>query len=615
MDTQLDPQLVNYLKATRDVESQGNFQAKGASGEYGAYQFTNNTWNAKAKAAGVNVPLEQATPEQQNEVAYKTVAQWKKDHPDWNVGNYASAWNAGEGKPNAYVEGNKGVNDKGVSYDTADYAKKVATAYQKYKGGSGNTGGYNPTPFSNPSSSGAGMIDYSGGTNTDNTSTPDKNSLGSELVGRTNDLAGAVTDTMSGKINPISGVLQSVGAVAGGLGDVVNKGLELVPGVKQVENLLGQGVGALAQTDAGKAVFNSISDFTKEHPELSKDIGASFNIVTAIPILKGLGVVKELGMDAISQGLKNVAEKSFTAGAPDLIAGTKAGARFLESKPNVIKDMLDRRLVGDIKEGEYVTKNAVNQSWKTINKANSEVDKILSETYKNKYTIGTEDPDTILKNSINGFTDVNGHTVKGFPQSNFTPDDILENGKNLTPQNGKLWDKFANGDASLAEINTLRSDLDASVKSVYSSIAQPPIKKEMGSTLASAMRNFVKEQAPETKELFDEMSKQFDIQKALGYMDGKKVKAGNIAKFAGHAVGMGTGGTIGGMVGGAPGAFIGGMIGDQTASSVANKLAGRNIVQGILKKTGKNAVKQSLSSTAKKGAGLLSSAILQKANR
>lgn len=130
----LDPQIVNLAKAIRQTESNGDFSAKGGSGEYGAYQFMPDTWNATAPKYGVSVPLDQATPAQQNEVAYKQLSEWKQEHPDWNVGNFASAWNAGPGKPNAYLGGNAGVNAEGVSYDTGAYAKKVATAYQQFKG-------------------------------------------------------------------------------------------------------------------------------------------------------------------------------------------------------------------------------------------------------------------------------------------------------------------------------------------------------------------------------------------------------------------------------------------------------------------------------------------------
>ena len=58
----LDPQVVNLAKAIRQSESGGNFTAPGESGEYGAYQYTDATWAKDSAAAGVKVPLEQATP-------------------------------------------------------------------------------------------------------------------------------------------------------------------------------------------------------------------------------------------------------------------------------------------------------------------------------------------------------------------------------------------------------------------------------------------------------------------------------------------------------------------------------------------------------------------------
>lgn len=129
----LDPKLVTLAQSIRQVESGGNFQARGASGEYGAYQFMPTTWEATAPRYGVNVPLQQATPEQQNEVAYKQLEEWARQHPSWNIGNFASAWNAGPGKPDAYLEGNAGTNAQGVQYDTAAYVKRVGETYQQLK--------------------------------------------------------------------------------------------------------------------------------------------------------------------------------------------------------------------------------------------------------------------------------------------------------------------------------------------------------------------------------------------------------------------------------------------------------------------------------------------------
>lgn len=123
----LDPQAVNLARAIRQTETGGNFQAQGKSGEYGAYQFLPSTWQEEAPKYGVNVPLDQATPEQQNEVAYKRIKRLKDQ--GYNVGQIASMWNSGSPS----WEGNVGVNKQGVAYNTPDYVNKVNRSYQSLK--------------------------------------------------------------------------------------------------------------------------------------------------------------------------------------------------------------------------------------------------------------------------------------------------------------------------------------------------------------------------------------------------------------------------------------------------------------------------------------------------
>ena len=154
--TQLDPQVVNLAKAIRQTESGGDFSVKGKSGEYGAYQFTPNTWNSQASKYGINTTLDKATPEQQNAVAYNQIKEWKD--AGHNVAQIASMWNAGQGEPNAYTgtfsngKPSTGVNSYGVKYSVPDYAYSVANAYQTLKnGGQVNADPNNPSSTSNVS--------------------------------------------------------------------------------------------------------------------------------------------------------------------------------------------------------------------------------------------------------------------------------------------------------------------------------------------------------------------------------------------------------------------------------------------------------------------------------
>jgi hypothetical protein len=604
---QLDPQVVNLAKAIRQTESNGNFQAQGKSGEYGAYQYTPDTWAKDSQQyLGQSVDLKQATPQQQNEVAYKKLAALKAK--GYNIGQIASIWNAGEDEPNAYTgkfsNGQSSVGEKnGVRFDVPQYAKSVASTYQQYKAGIGS-----PTITPNLSSVG------SQGEPQTQEKAPEP-SLGEELGQRGQDIGSAVSKTISGKINPISGLIQTAGAVAGGLGDVVGKGLELIPGVKGIENLIGKGVGALAKTGAGQAVIKEVQKFSDDHPELSGDIGAGFNILTAIPIFKGLGAVKNVAEDAISSGLKSVAEKSFVSDAPNLFTTAKAQT-FLEKNPTVLKDMVDRRLVGDIEGGKYVVGNSIDASQKSVGDLNKQVEKALSDA---KYANTKVDGEGIAHQALTGFTDRNGNVIEGVPQSGMTEHELIANAKKLDPTNKLLWDKFENGEATLNEVNQLRSSLDGKVKKVFlgpTSLDSPEVatSKELGALLSSAMRDSVQATAPETQNLFKEMATQFKIQRALGYMNGKSVKPGSIAKFAGNMTSIGAGGGLGGLIGGTPGAVIGGIVGERTGGTIAKKLAQQNIVQGILKRTGNKAIRTPLIDALKKVGGLIGGVAAQKAN-
>jgi hypothetical protein len=102
--------------AIKTVESGGNYQAKGASGEYGAYQFMPGTWTSWAgKFLGnANSPM---TPANQEKVALSRIQELVNQ--GYDAHQIALIWNGGSPKIK------KGVNSKGVAYDSGAYALKV----------------------------------------------------------------------------------------------------------------------------------------------------------------------------------------------------------------------------------------------------------------------------------------------------------------------------------------------------------------------------------------------------------------------------------------------------------------------------------------------------------
>jgi len=121
----LDQGAVRLAKSIRKVESNGNFEAKGASGENGAYQFMPATWKEwSTKYLGEeNAPL---TRQNQNKVAYSKIKELKDE--GYRPSQIASIWNSG----GAEWEGKVGTNKFGVKYDVPSYVGKVKNAYASF---------------------------------------------------------------------------------------------------------------------------------------------------------------------------------------------------------------------------------------------------------------------------------------------------------------------------------------------------------------------------------------------------------------------------------------------------------------------------------------------------
>lgn len=112
--------------AIRQVESGGNYQARGASGEFGAYQFMPGTWEQWSKeylsargGQGQSLPMTQAN---QDAVAQWKIQQWLDQ--GYKPDQIASMWNSGSPE----YAGKVGTNKFGVNYNVPAYVDKVTGA-------------------------------------------------------------------------------------------------------------------------------------------------------------------------------------------------------------------------------------------------------------------------------------------------------------------------------------------------------------------------------------------------------------------------------------------------------------------------------------------------------
>lgn len=126
------PTSARIMETIRNLESGGDYNAKGKSGEFGAYQFMPDTWANWSKEV-FGEPA-QPTPENQDRVARAKIQEWVKQ--GYEPRQVASLWNSGE--PN--WTGKKGVNDQGVEYDTPAYVEKFQQEFQKTEPGQGQKG-------------------------------------------------------------------------------------------------------------------------------------------------------------------------------------------------------------------------------------------------------------------------------------------------------------------------------------------------------------------------------------------------------------------------------------------------------------------------------------------
>lgn len=410
-------------------------------------------------------------------------------------------------------------------------------------------------------------------TNADGTTQeiPKEKTLGSALGNRIQDVNQAITDTTSGKQHIVSGVLQTVGAGAGAVGDVVNSLIEHTPIlgglVKGLEGAIGSGVTSFLNTDSGKGVLMGVSNFAKDHPELSKDIGAGINIVSAIPILKGLGVAVNLAKDAGAMALKNVAEKAAIEGLSGVNAIGKNGVKYLAKNPNAVTTLVKERAIPEIVDGAYSTKDAYSKLSDSIGEIDDELQTALSKASTEK--ISQRIPLEQYKNQAMA--------------------DAVSELKDTAP----IEAYFKRIQAKYGDYPTLQ-DMNEAKRIVAKNISEKGFNSptyDVDKVVRSALQKSVEDGAeaaglPDVAEINQRMAELIKAQNVLKYMEGTKVKTGALGSLV-QTGATGAGAGVGSFFGVSPevSAFMGNKLGGLIGKSA------KEVPLGILERTGKGAVR------------------------
>ncbi len=287
--TQPDRQVLNLTKAIRQTESGGNYNAKGGSGESGAYQWMPNTWKAHAKQVlgDENAPM---TRDNQNAVAY-TIMKADRDS-GLNPAQIAAKWNSGS--PDGW-ENKRGVNSAGVQYDVPKYVKSVTDAYQKIA--RGEQVGMDPNNPSSLSGTKQGEVPKADNLANKLTARADQfnkaggedSYFGSSILGRVGAVAGGINDVIGATVSPlIGGTVNAISDI-----DAVQKfaGSKPVSGALDAINTTTQNVG------------EGYKQFEENNPKTGQFLRDTGNIASLVPIGKGAQLTK----NAAIEGTKGVA--------------------------------------------------------------------------------------------------------------------------------------------------------------------------------------------------------------------------------------------------------------------------------------------------------------------
>lgn len=604
-----DPDVIALSKAIIQHESGGDFNAVGDAGtSHGAAQWQPETWKAQAKEV-LGDENAQMTPQNQKAVIQVEIA--KDKAAGLNPAQIAAKWNSGSPTGWENKIGTTSINGQQIKYNVPAYVKSVTDLYQQYKGQTAPTSGsFNPTPFSKPTGSNPGALDLSGVQTTTPSPTPDTSTFlgqaGHQISNRAQEGGAAASQALTGGSEILqgnigqgaqdvfNGTLQTVGAGAGLIGDLTNTALEHTPivgaALKGIEGLIGQGVGALASTSTGQAVVNAVKSFSDSHPQIAKDIGAGFNIITAIPILKGLGAVKNIAGDAIASALKGVAEKGATKDLTAAVMRTKPGASYLTKNPDAIQTLIDQRALPDIENGKYVVTDAQHTLGNRISAIEEgELQPLLAQG--NGPAVSQKLPLEVVRQEA----------LTNAKQSLIAPESV-----------NKMFDliKEKYGDfVTLSQMNEAKRLVSKRISEAAFDAPEASANKLVRSSLQQGVENGAKSLGlDDVAAINQKMGNLIKAQDLLGYIDRKPVTTGRMGSILRDAATAG--GEMAGNATGIP--LAGAYVGRETGGMVAKKIAG--LKNGVLKRTGKDAIRIPLKSAGKSVAKGTMSALIQKAS-
>jgi len=515
--TQMDPQAIALAKAIRKTESNDNFNAKGKSGEFGAYQFMPTTWKQFAKETFGNENTEMS-PSNQNAVAYTMIKKWKDI--GLNPAQIAAKWNSGSHEG---WENKVGVNKMGVSYDVPAYVKKVTDAYQTFK---------------------VPLIETAQASNGETPTQPTTGLFGQNTQ---DTLYGQLLDNSITRgikaIFPGEKIGQSIGTLGGYVASGFNPDYDIsAPTPLQVAGDIAQ---AALMVGTGQPTGTAgVQVLGKTVPVMQTATTALGRIGQASAVGAGL-----TGTGAIAEGETNVGQILKESAVGGIAGGTFGVAgevinKTLTSLPNRFAKFAFPGLKTP-EALDYAVKNTkvgtlpsmIEHNQKSMNSFNSQIKTILAHPDNVDIKIK---PETIIDG-----------VLETFPRSEYTPSSIFNTIKKQVPSEAATISKLQKGIAlNLEDSNKLRQVLDSRTYKP-SALDTPEIKagKELIEAFGNSIRKQVQTLAPETQPIFANYSKEITLSKVLNKLKDKSDSKSILSLMDLASMGFGTISGIGPAVG------------------------------------------------------------------
>lgn len=623
MDNQLDPQALALAKAIRRTETGGHkdpYNARGASGEFGAFQFMPATYKSLAQKHLGNANAA-PTVENQNKIVYSEIKKLKDQ--GYNPAQIASIWNSG--KPDKYKSGGVGVNKYGVGYNVPQYVSKVSQNYKQLIGTvqpvqqkpvepveptieqqkqeriaqglpvSVREDRAEPTmvgdiireivkqPLKAALSVARPIAGYSKGVSVDTNYLGNVGDYGTEIQKDTTNLANKYK----------AGEISLGRAAIGGAGAGAKQAMDLASVVP-----VGQ-VGSIAKAGiASKTAIPTLKTAARESLIRGGAINAGYDISGQLASGEQYKPMQTVGAAALGTAL----DFGLTKALPE---GVEFGKKKFSQSPEYVdarmNDIVEKKMkdIFDIENSYAKTRKAMDYA----KDANANARRRVAET--DVLAGSPDDTGTIRTKQPGGAVDkYSAMTIDG--KEGVVRDLLEREGLSITPQElqKKLIsvidnDRMLQGKARTKALNDVVDEVaayprnadgniplssvhDAKIATtkVIKDFATPVEYKTYQKALARGLKEAIEENSSEEiRKINNELAEYYKDIRLLESLDGKKVKGGKLGKYfsqiSGNIIGGIVGNAVGGPVGSAVGTIVGGEVGGRIRSNTFTKTFGK----------------------------------------